>query len=241
MSDPANFDKISELEGRLADALERISKAVTEGASGDVQDVAQIKAELEAEQKTRLALADQVKAMEAARQADREEAAREAKLAEEKAQKLAEELAAAKSAPAAVAVQHDSVQSDADGGSEGEVLILRRRAARLREERNEARAERDEARDELDEIAARATGGAVEVAPRVAALLEQMRALKAANATLSNVVEELRANETVADAELVAAGLAAELAALKAERAAEVEELNEILVDLRPIPRGGAA
>lgn len=245
MSDPATFEKITALEGRLAVALERISQAVTEGSASasDPAELAQIKAELEAETKTRKEIAEQLKAIEAARQADREEAARQSKAANDKAEKLASELEALKSAKAAAPSQDDTAESatSADVSSEGELLILRRRAARLREERNEARRERDEARDELDEIATRATGDAIEETARVAGLLEQMQALKAANASLTDVLEEMRSAAGAPDEELATAGLEAELAALKAERAAEVEELNEILVELRPIPRGGAA
>ena len=245
MSDPATFEKITALEGRLAVALERISQAVTEGSAqaSDQAELAQIKAELGAETKTRKEIAEQLKAIEAARQADREEAARQSKAADDKAETLAAELEALKSAKAAAPSQADTAESATsdDVSSEGELLILRRRAARLREERNEARRERDEARDELDEIATRATGDAIEETARVAGLLEQMQALKAANASLTDVLEEMRSAAGAPDEELATAGLEAELAALKAERAAEVEELNEILVELRPIPRGGAA
>lgn len=245
MSDPATFEKITALEGRLAVALERISRAVTESAApaSDPAELAQLKAELEAETKTRKEIAEQLKAMEAARQADREEAARQTKAAEEKAEKLAAELATAKAAAAQAPANTEGAEagSSEDASLEGELLILRRRAARLREERNEARRERDEARDELDEIATRATGDAIEETARFAGFLEQMQALKAANASLSDVLEEMRSAAGAPDEELATAGLEAELAALKAERAAEVEELNEILVELRPIPRGGAA
>lgn len=245
MSDPATFEKITALEGRLAVALERISQAVIDGssASGEPAQVTQLRDQLAAESKTRLAIFERLKAMEASRQADREEAAREAKLAEEKAEKLAAELEALKSAKAVAPAQAATADSSTNGENsfEEELLVLRHRAKRFRKERNQARLERDEARDELDEIAARATGDAVEETARVAGLLEQMQALKAANASLTDVLEEMRSSDGAADEELASAGLAAELAALKAERAAEVEELNEILVELRPIPRGGAA
>jgi chromosome segregation ATPase len=286
MNDTVTMERISELEGRLAVALDRISSGVgtlksqSGAGGGDIEAAAAALAEaetraaelaarladaegdggsalaeaqeaLDAEQSANAALTEQLRALEASRQASQDEAARLTAAHEEKMAELTGELTESRAANEELRAQiaeRDAAPAVAEPDPEdkatierleGEVEILRRRVKRLRGEAATAREQRDEAQDILDELRSGDGDGATEAALRV-----ELRELRLANAELRDTSQEMRQiaaqGETV-DPDLLNASMAAELVALKAERAAEAAEMQQIVDELTPLVSGDSA
>ncbi len=243
-----DLETITALQGRINSALDRIAAAVAAaaigGASGDADRDAALAAELEAEREAGTQLAARIAELEAvaAERADAESAQTElaaaqmalagAQTAQEAAEAKADELAARVEELQAALAAQPAADADADmtasavAPGEGDD-VLRRRAARLRDERNAARAEQDRLADLLD-----AVDGPVDEP----ALLAELRALRLANAELRETGEDLRAqiarSGAAPDPDMLNAAVAAELLALKAERAADAAELKDILAQV---------
>lgn len=197
--------RVSELEARIAtleDQLAETQASLTEaetGADGDGDADA---------------LAEKLKSLEAARQADRDEynrtlAARDTALATLKA-----DLEAAKKSAAAQPAGED-------------LETLRNRVKRLRQQRAAARAERDEALDLVEEL----QDDGADPDARLAAMRAELAQLRTANADLLETIENLRtaAAPDIADMDQA---MIDEIAALRAARAAEAAELERIMADL---------
>jgi len=228
MSDPLAIEKVDQLEARLSAALARIDAAMGKArapangtASSD--ELSDLREELALEQRTRLDLAARLKAMEAQAQGSTDGAELAAARAE--VEQLKSDLA--QSTTQAEAASDAAPIPEATG--ESEVQILRMRAARLREERNEARDERDAARDALEDRGAQMTDST-------------LGELRATIARLQETLEELReAPEGNFDRELLQSGLLAEIRALKAQRAADAQELAQILAEIDTVTEEGGA
>ncbi len=244
MSDPLAIEKVDQLEARLSAALARIDAAMGKArapangtASSD--ELSDLREELALEQRTRLDLAARLKAMEAQAQGSTDGAELRAAEAEAARDSLKAELAAARAeveqlkSDLAQSTTQAEAASDAvqipEATGESEVQILRMRAARLREERNEARDERDAARDALEDRGAQMTDST-------------LGELRATIARLQETLEELReAPEGNFDRELLQSGLLAEIRALKAQRAADAQELAQILAEIDTVTEEGGA
>ncbi|WP_147450665.1 coiled-coil domain-containing protein [Rhodophyticola porphyridii] len=236
-------------EARATELAARLAEA--EGAGGEA--LAETQAALAAEQAANAELTEQVRALEASRQASRDELARaasahdghldEMKAELEQARGTIEELRGkvAEADTASSADAGDPADKDRIAQLENEVEILRRRVKRLRSESHAAMAARDEAQDALDELRASDSDGA---AMPEAALRAELRKLRLANAELVATSEEMRRNAAAGDAvdaDLLNAALAAELLALKAERAADAAEMQDIVDELTPLVSGDKA
>ena len=195
--------RVSELEARIAtleDQLAETQASLTEaetGADGDAEG-----------------LAEKLKSLEAARQADRDEynrtlAARDTALATLKA-----DLEAAKKSAAAQPAGED-------------LETLRNRVKRLRQQRAAARAERDEALDLVEEL----QDDGADPDARLAAMRTELAQLRTANADLLETIEDLRTAATPDIADMDQA-MIDEIAALRAARTAEAAELERIMADL---------
>ncbi|QBX99809.1 hypothetical protein E2K80_02920 [Rhodophyticola sp. CCM32] len=283
MSDTADMEKISALEGRLAAALDRIAAGMgslrsqgrgeveaataaleaaearaaelaarlseTEGADGAA--LAETQVALAAEQAAQADLTEQLRALEASRQASQDELARVAAAHEDQLAELKGELEEARTAneelrgkmaeldAAAGSVTSDPADIETITRLEGEVVVLRRRAKRLRTESQAAQQARDEAQDALDELRAREGDGGAETTLR-----GELRQLRLANAALRDASQEMRqiaARGDAVDPDLLNAAMAAELVTLKAERAADAAEMQDILDELTPLVSGDNA
>ncbi len=248
MSDPLAMEKVDQLEARLSAALARIDAAIGQAGKrgvvdaapaleSDASDIEELRAELALEQRTRLDLAARLKAIEAQAQGNSDGAELRAQEAETARDALAAELAAAQAEVERLKAElsHASAQTQAapdaapraEGMGESEVQILRMRAARLRDERNEARDERDAARDALED---RGVDMGVSI----------LADLRGTIARLQEALEEIRATpEAQFDRELLQSGLLAEIRALKAQRAADAQELAQILAEIDAITEEG--
>jgi len=246
MSDPLAIEKVDQLEARLSAALARIDAAMGKAhapanSTTSSDELSDLREELALEQRTRLDLAARLKAMEAQAQAQgstdgaelratEAEAARDALKAElavarAEVEQLKSDLAQSTTQAEAAS---DAAPTPAATG-ESEVQILRIRAARLREERNEARDERDAARDALEDRGAQMTDST-------------LGELRATIVRLQETLEELRETpEGNFDRELLQSGLLAEIRALKAQRAADAQELAQILAEIDTVTEEGGA
>ncbi len=96
--------------------------------------------------------------------------------------------------------------------------------------------------DALREALARPGAGSNDAAARADRQAQEMQRVRETNRHLRHVIGRLREAEAakVGDAELVNTALKAELDALRADRAAERSELDEILAELEPLLEEGA-
>ncbi|NKX45896.1 hypothetical protein [Roseicyclus persicicus] len=256
MGDNAEFEKLSTLEARLADALDRIAVGVGEAVarapiedpgmtSGAFED-AQIRAE--AAEARAAALEARVAELEAAggvgavRDLSEIEAERDAALQRVQALEAARQadrdeaertLGARDARIAALEAGLSEAQAAPADSAEadrlrGVVGELEARVARLRAERAEAIAERDEARDIAEELQA-ASG--MDPEERAMALRAEIKELRVINARLTKNLARLR-GEKASDPTVLNKALVVELDALRAARASEAAELERILADL---------
>ncbi|MCV2875338.1 hypothetical protein OE810_03605 [Rhodobacteraceae bacterium XHP0102] len=247
MSDPLAMEKVDQLEARLSAALARIDAAIGQMGRGqariapataphDASEIENLRAELALEQRTRLDLAARLKAMEAQAQGNSDGAELRASEAEKAHAALRVEFDTLRAA-------HEALQAEMANAApppaqpapvpsaeaESEVQILRMRAARLRDERNQARDERDAAREALEDQGKT-------VAP------DDIIALRVTIARLQEALEEIRSTpEPQFDRELLQSGLLAEIRALKAQRNADAQDLAQILADIDAITEEGGA
>lgn len=222
MAEPSDTDLIDQLTMRLSAALERAdramdardraSRAPSPSPSDDDGQLADLRAELELERRTRLDLAARLKAAEVAHLA--EVAALTQALAEQhpQADGAPPPELAPKSAP-------DLAPVDPAPEMAAELAQLRARVQGLR-------AERDDARTEADALRAAASVRGDDPLSHIAQDLAQLRAdLSRAQ----EVLAEIDQSAGVLDPELHHAALVAELRALKAQRAADALEIKAAL------------
>lgn len=220
-------------------------------------------AALASEQSANSDLSEKLKAIEAARQADTDAASRErATLGEELGAARAAVAAAEAQAETAAAAARDAAMAEAqDAGPpepdprlaelEAEVerqrdleTTLRRRIARLRDERKTARAGQNEAVEQLEEVQGKLDQLQALVDSSAPEATGELARLRESNRVLRDTVDELKeaiTSDGDADSDLFASVLSAELESLKADRAAEAAEARAILAEIRPVLEGGQA
>ncbi|MBF9032384.1 hypothetical protein HKCCE3408_18445 [Rhodobacterales bacterium HKCCE3408] len=241
--DSVDLDTIVTLEGRITAALDRIAAAAAVVAIGgreaDAPDpgMAEASAALDAARAETEALRERIAELEAAAGDSSALEAAEARVAE-----LEAALHDAQSRATEMGAELDRARGDAGDGEK--LVLLQQRVARLKEERNNIRDERDALAEELDNYRAGVIGGdAAGESP--AETLAALRDLRAANAELSRQCEALRqeavTGEGAPSPETLDAAMAAELLALRAERAADAAELEQVLAELRPAAGEGGA
>jgi DNA repair exonuclease SbcCD ATPase subunit len=249
MSDNAEFEKLSTLEGRLAAALDRIAvglgeaqaapqpedPGITSGAFEDALIRAETAETRAAELEARLAEVETQLAAQSGAADDRDTHSLVTAL-EAKVESLTARLAARDAEVAALQAEVSAAAAQAADPAQAEqierlttqVADLEARVTRLRAERAEAIAERDEARDIAEELQA---AGGMGPDDRNMALRAEVQELRAINERLTKNVSRLR-GENAADPTILNKALVVELDALKAARASEAAELERILADL---------
>lgn len=254
MNETTDLEQIAALEHRITSALDRIARGVAARAAlpaaGEDTDalterLAALSAALEetqtalqSEQSANADLNERLRAVEAARQADADQASREMTA-------LQAQLDAAQTAApvAETGPSREDLQSELDGYREVE-SVLRRRIARLREERQTSRVEMNQVREQLEEVEGKLDQLQALVDASAPSASGELARLRESNRTLRDTIDELRealTGDGVADEDLVTSALAAELESLKADRAAEAAEARAILSEIRPVLQGGAA
>ena len=256
MNETTDLEQIAALEHRITSALDRIARGVAARAGSAVQNedssemeerlsalaaaLEETQAALQTEQSANADLTEHARAVEAARQADADQAARD------KAD-LQELLAAAQNAEPVAETETGSSRADleAELDRHREVeSVLRRRIARLREERKTARSEYNEVREHLEEAEGKLDQLQALTDASAPSASGELARLRESNRTLRDTIDELReamAGDGTIDDDLVTSALAAELESLKADRAAEAAEARAILSEIRPVLQGGAA
>jgi len=254
MNETTDLDQIAALEHRITSALDRIARgaaarAVSPAPTEDMTEMEErlaamsaaleeTQAALQSEQSANADLTERLRALEAARQADADQASRDLAA-------MQEQLDAAQSAtpePDAGASLAD-LQAELDRHREVE-SVLRRRIARLRDERKASRSETNQVREQLEEVEGKLDQLQALTDASAPSASGELARLRESNRTLRDTVDELRealAGDGAPDADLVTSALAAELESLKADRAAEAAEARAILSEIRPVLQGGAA
>jgi chromosome segregation ATPase len=255
MNETTDLEQIAALEHRITTALDRIARGVAARtaapaptATADTSELEErlaalsaaleeTQAALQSEQNANADLNERLRAVESARQADADQANRD--IAELQAQlNSAPEPAAEPDGP-------DREELEAELARQREVeSVLRRRIARLREERKTVRAEFNEVRDQLEEVEGKLDQLQALTDASAPSASGELARLRDSNRALRDTIEELReaiAAEGPPDDDLVTSALAAELESLKADRAAEAAEARAILSEIRPVLQGGAA
>ncbi|MBO9476844.1 hypothetical protein J7382_04780 [Shimia sp. R11_0] len=234
---------ISELEGRLSSALERIARGVdamqavvAEPDEGD--DVQALRRALENEALVTAQMEERVRAL-TARQDELEEelsAEKEARAAAETASETAGE-AAVEAALSKAAEEHAQALMAAEARAEAAETAAAAAADKL-EELQDAAAEAP-TETNAAETAAVAENRALldELAKRLRRLRQMVRRERGANQQLRDQVEK---GEMV-ELSTVTQALQADLATLTALREAEITETALILAELRPLVQGGVA
>lgn len=223
---------LQELEQRLGDALQRIAAAQT-AADGTAAETASVVASLMDENAQ---LTERLAALEDA--PPPEAGADPAEL-----DALRAELAAAQDANGALeqALQAERAEREAQAESLAEAIAER---GRLMDSRDAAEAAREDLAERAQRLAERETLKAAEARAEIEDLRGRIDALEAGADKLREANRQLRSNNAalreahsagVADADLINAGLKAELEALTAVRAADRAELDGVLAALRPI------
>ena len=224
MGDSAEFEKLSDIEARLATALDRIADGLAIGAGrGGGSDDPAILAEadaarLEAESRA-TELMERVAALEE-RLAETQTELTTAQAIEPRddaeLKRLRATLAEAQAAATAKDAALEEMQATKDAFDQ-EKAVLDRRVSRLR-------SDRDAAQDALDEMR---EGGAADPDARVLELRAALRAMQQQVETLTAEMAKQDSGEATADA-----ALRSELDALRALRASEAAELTRIIGDI---------
>lgn len=260
MNETTDLEQIAALEHRITSALDRIARSVTaraapaeagEAASEMHDQIAALTAALEetqatlqSEQGANADLTERLRAVEAARQADADQASRD--LAAMQAELQAALNAEPEPAPEPVIEDGPSradLQAELDRHREVE-NVLRRRIARLREERKASRGEYNQVREQLEEVEGKLDQLQALVDASAPSASGELARLRESNRTLRDTIDELREaleGDGAPDLDLVTSALAAELESLKADRAAEAAEARAILSEIRPVLQGGSA
>jgi chromosome segregation ATPase len=266
MGDSAEFEKLSALEARLREAIERIARGVEgRAAAPDIsgaleQAQARVTRAEEARDAAEAALEAAKSAGEQAAKALRERVAVvegdlvKARAREADAKTRADDLQDRLTAREADAREHAEARArletrvaeleaelakvSAMPDQSAEIAHLERRVKRARAERDAMVAARDAAQDAADELAE--TMG-VEPDQRVVALRGEVRRLKALVDQMSTELDGLRNAQGPRGVEGVNRALEAQVAALTEARRAEAAELDRILGELAGTgaPAGG--
>ena len=251
MNETTDLEQIAALEQRITSALDRIARGLSERletpapyveAVGDMQErldamaaaLEETQGALQSEQGANADLTERLRAVEAARQADADQASREMAA-------LRGQLDAALTAD--TGPSRDDLQAELDRQRDVE-SVLRRRIARLRDERKASRAETNQVREQLEEVEGKLDQLQALTDASAPSASGELARLRESNRALRDTVDELRealAGDGAPDQDLVTSALAAELQSLKADRAAEAAEARAILSEIRPVLQGGAA
>jgi chromosome segregation ATPase len=236
------MDEIEQYQTRIFAALDKVSRLTSELAAVDTtpapiddglrqRDLALIE-ELEATLAEERLDLDAERDMVASLKGKLVKAERALEEAQAAGAAVAELEAAAEEAGAAKAElqrQLDAAQADADAAQQAAEAAAREaeRAAQLREKEQERQ---NNATSHLEETIARLTA-------RIENQDVQFQRLKGANAQLrdSNAMLRERNVEMLGDADAIDQSMRAELEALKTTRASDVEEMNTILDELKPL------
>lgn len=253
MNETTDLEQIAALEHRITSALDRIARGVAmrAAAPAPAEDTSALQEQLAAltvaleetqtalqsEQSANADLNERLHAVEAARQADADQASRDITALQEQVNTTPE------APPEDDGPGREDLLTELTNQREVE-SVLRRRIARLREERKTSRNEYNEARERLEEVEGKLDQLQALADASAPSASGELARLRESNRVLRDTIEELReamAGDGAPDEDLVTSALAAELESLKADRAAEAAEARAILSEIRPVLQGGAA
>jgi chromosome segregation ATPase len=236
------MDEIEQYQTRIFAALDKVSRLTSELASVDAapapvddglrqRDLALIE-ELEATLAEERLDLDAERDMVATLKGKLVEAERALEEAQAAGAAVAELEAAAQEAGAAKADlqrQLDAAQADIDAAQQAAEAAARE-AERAQQQREKEQERQNNATSHLEETIARLTA-------RIENQDVQFQRLKGANAQLrdSNAMLRERNVDMLGDADAIDQSMRAELEALKTTRASDVEEMNTILDELKPL------